>query len=115
MRKRNKTGGRVSGTPNKLTKSHRELMNGIFENEIQSGKIESELKKLDGKDYLDAIFKLSGFVLPKLNSIDITNPQVNKPIIIDWSEPKEEIDLSLLTDEELMVLESIQKKSLINT
>ena len=88
MKKRNKTGGRIIGTPNKITLSHRELIQRIFENELNSGKIESELCKLQGKEYLDVIIKISGFVLPKLNSVDINGMNHEKPIIIDWSEPK---------------------------
>ncbi len=67
-----KTGGRDKGTPNKLTQTHRELIQSIFDSEVRSGRIESELTKLEGKDYIDAILKLTGFVLPKLNSIDVT-------------------------------------------
>ena len=86
MKKRNKTGGRIIGTPNKITLSHRELIQRIFENELNSGKIESELYKLQGKEYLDVILKISGFVLPKLNTVDINGMNNSKPIIIDWRE-----------------------------
>ena len=86
MKKRNKTGGRIIGTPNKITLSHRELIQRIFENELNSGKIESELCKLQGKEYLDVILKISGFVLPKLNTVDINGMNNSKPIIIDWRE-----------------------------
>lgn len=71
MAQRIKTGGRGKGTPNKLTQTHRELIQSIFDSEVRSGRIERELKSLEGKDYIDAILKLTGFVLPKLNSVDI--------------------------------------------
>lgn len=67
-----KTGGRKKGTANKLTLSHRELIQSIFDSEVRSGRVECELKKLEGKDYIDAILKLTGFVLPKLNSVDVS-------------------------------------------
>lgn len=87
MAKGIKTGGRDKGTPNKVTQTHRELIQTIFDNELRSGRIESELKKIEGKEYLEIIIKLTGFVLPKLNSIDVNDNNIHKPIIIDWSEP----------------------------
>jgi len=82
-----KTGGRDKGTPNKLTLSHRELIQSIFDSEVRSGRIECELKKLEGKDYIDAIIKLTGFVLPKLNSVDViqTNSGIKQIIVVPAS------------------------------
>lgn len=78
-----KTGGRKKGAANKLTLSHRELIQSIFDSEVRSGRMESELQKLEGKDYIDAIIKLTGFVLPKLNSVDVTqNNEGVKQIIV---------------------------------
>ncbi len=80
-----KTGGRQKGTPNKITTSHRELIQTILGKEIEAGKIEKELSKLEGKDYLDIVLKLAGFVVPKLNSVTFQDKAQNEPIIIDWS------------------------------
>lgn len=84
MARDKKTGGREKGTPNKLTQTHRELIQSIFDSELRSGKIESELEKLQGREYIEAILKLTGFVLPKLNSVDVkqTNSQDIVPLVI---------------------------------
>lgn len=86
-----KTGGRKKGTANKLTLSHRELIQSIFDSEVRSGRVECELKKLEGKDYIDAILKLTGFVLPKLNSVDVTQTNTGvKQIIVERASVKNE-------------------------
>ncbi len=35
--------------------------------------LENDLKKLSPKDRVDAIIKLSGYILPKLQSIDLSS------------------------------------------
>jgi hypothetical protein len=57
--------GRPTGTPNKFTHTQREFIESILDK--QKDKIESELDKLQGKDYLNAITGLFEYVLPKLS------------------------------------------------
>lgn len=64
--KREKTGGRVQGTPNKLTGDLRAKINTIIENQIDS--IETDLNSLEPKDRLLILEKLLKYALPTLQS-----------------------------------------------
>ncbi len=73
-----------------------ELIQSIFDSEVRSGRIERELKKLEGKEYIDAILKLTGFVLPKLNSVDLTQSNTGvKQIIVVRASVKGEMRQNL--------------------
>ncbi len=69
--KRNKTGGRVRGTPNRITSDLRGKINTIIENQIDS--IEVDLNALEPKDRLMILEKLLKYALPTLQaqSLDI--------------------------------------------
>lgn len=70
MDTRIKSGGRTIGTPNKLTKLHREFVQSLLD--CQTAKIETELNSLSGKEYLSVILSLMDFAIPKLTrSTDI--------------------------------------------
>lgn len=75
MRK-NKVGGRAKGTPNKFTKFQREFVHNLLD--MQLDKIEIELNRLSGKPYLDAIFTLIEYTIPKLNKTEIHNTTESK-------------------------------------
>jgi len=66
-----KTGGRTAGTPNQITKVHREMIQSLFHRQLASGRIERELQKLSGKEYLGFMLKLMAFVVPKLEPVNI--------------------------------------------
>ena len=61
--------GRPFGTPNKLTQEHREFIQSIIHK--QGDKIEIELDRLKGKEYIHAITSLLEFVLPKLSRTEL--------------------------------------------
>jgi len=65
-----KTGGRLSGTPNRTTKEARELLEQVLLGQVDNIKtsLESLLKDSDSK-YLDACSKLFAYVLPKKTDI----------------------------------------------
>jgi hypothetical protein len=63
-----KTGGRVKGTPNKVTKDVRQLLNDIVQSNIAN--IEDDLKKLTSKERLQIITGLLPYVVPKLQNIE---------------------------------------------
>ena len=46
-------------------------MQQIFDAELNSGKLQKELRKLSGKDYVDAVVKLSPFSVPKFQNINV--------------------------------------------
>jgi hypothetical protein len=80
--KRQKTGGRQKGTPNKITSDLRQVLQIIITSEIQN--LASDLSQLSTKEKIDAIIKLLPFVLPKMDSIEITyqeNELMNLPLI----------------------------------
>ena len=61
--------GRPQGKPNKFTQTQREFIESILDK--QKDKIESELDKLQGKDYLSTITGLFEYVLPKLSRTEM--------------------------------------------
>ena len=64
-----KYGGRTEGTPNKTTQQMREAILAICEN--QTDRVNEELAKLEGKEFIDSIVKLAGLVMPKQAEIDV--------------------------------------------
>lgn len=63
-----KTGGRVKGTPNRVTKELRETLKGIVASELES--LPTTLNQLTQKERLEMVIKLLPFCLPKVSSID---------------------------------------------
>ena len=61
-----KTGGRQKGTPNKLTKELKAVLQGIVTSELE--RLPESLKKLDDKDRLQFLVKIIPYVLPKLQT-----------------------------------------------
>jgi hypothetical protein len=72
-----KTGGRIKGTPNKVTNEIKEMFKEIVEGNLS--KIENDLLELTPKERIDAIIKLSEFVIPKLQRSNIDFEKENKP------------------------------------
>ncbi len=66
--KSNNPAGKPKGTQNKTTKEMREMILNICEGHIS--KVNTELKKLEGKEFIDAMSKLFGLVLPKQAEIE---------------------------------------------
>ena len=77
MTKRIKTGGRIKGTPNKLTKELRSVLKNIICKELEL--LDQQLDQLEPKQRVELLIKLMPYVFPKLNSISYTS---NEPI--DW-------------------------------
>ncbi len=63
-----KTGGRQSGTPNKLTKELRSVLKGIVNKEIEG--LPERLKELDTEKRIEMLVKLMPYVLPKVEAIN---------------------------------------------
>lgn len=58
-----KTGGRTSGTPNKVTGDLREVLKDVMENEIRH--LPERLDAMDDKDRVQVVVRLLPFILPK--------------------------------------------------
>ena len=87
-----KSGGRKKGTPNKATSQTKQAIQEILDDYMDSGLLSSDFKALEPKDRLDIVVKLTGFVVPKPQSIDMNVNSVNKTIedkLIQLSEENE--------------------------
>ncbi len=75
-------GGRKKGSVNKVTASVRSAFNLLINDNLP--RLQKDLDEMSAKDRVDAVIKLSNFVLPKLNSIDFTAPPEDsfKPVQI---------------------------------
>ncbi len=62
-----KTGGRVKGTPNKITKAVRSQLVKIINRNVRN--IQNDLDSLDPKDRLVILEKLMQYVVPKQSAI----------------------------------------------
>ena len=68
MKLKNKTGGRIKGTPNKVTKDIRESYQLLIEKSLD--RLESDLMELTPKERIEVLIKLSEYVVPKLTKIE---------------------------------------------
>ncbi len=62
-----KTGGRVAGTPNRLTKELRTVLRDMIAAELDA--LPKTLEGLPPKERLDVVIKLLPFCLPKVQAI----------------------------------------------
>lgn len=79
-----KTGGRVAGTPNKVSKAAKEVLAGFIEGEAQN--FQDAMKYIYENDkplYAALYIKMLPYVLPKLNSVDVTSSNKTKVSIED--------------------------------
>jgi hypothetical protein len=79
MAKGIKTGGRQSGTPNKITSELREKLKSIIDMELD--KLPDYINGLDNIQKLDLLVKLIPYVLPKVTPIEST---ANEPMRWDF-------------------------------
>lgn len=77
MAKGIKTGGRVAGTPNRLTKELRKVLKDLLYQELET--LSSHLDSLESKERLEILIKLLPYAVPKVESV---NYQENEPT--DW-------------------------------
>lgn len=87
----NKSGGRIKGTPNKVTTALREKISLLLENQFET--IDEKLNKLKPKEQLEILIKLIPYVIPKqletTNNIEIdidnldfeVTPEMEKEIL----------------------------------
>ncbi len=63
-----KTGGRVAGTPNRLTKELRTILRDMIADELDA--LPATLEGLPPKERLDVVIKLLPFCLPKVQAVN---------------------------------------------
>jgi hypothetical protein len=75
-----KTGGRVAGTPNRLTKELRTVLRDMIAAEMDA--LPKTLEGLTAKERLDVLIKLMPFCLPKVQAV---NGNYDSPLsALDW-------------------------------
>jgi hypothetical protein len=62
-----KTGGRVAGTPNKVTSELRKTLKAIVASELEA--LPTTFEQLQPKERLDLLIKFLPFCMPKVDSI----------------------------------------------
>ena len=72
-----KYGGRVKGTPNRMTKELRSVLKDILYQELEE--VQERFKLLEPKERIELVIKLMPYVLPKVTNISHTT---NEPL--DW-------------------------------
>ena len=70
MAKGSKSGGRCSGTPNKITRDLKETINNFLNNNIDS--LQDNFNKLDAKDKINFIERLLRYSIPRIADNSIT-------------------------------------------
>jgi hypothetical protein len=76
-----KTGGRVKGTPNKVTSTLREKISLFLDRKW--GVIEQDFESLEPKDRIALFEKLLQYSIPKLQAVTETQEQETKPINVN--------------------------------
>ena len=72
--KKQKSGGRAKGTPNKITKEIKAFYKEMLEKNLDQ--IESDLIELSPKERLEILLKFSEFVVPKMQRNMIETTQI---------------------------------------
>jgi hypothetical protein len=75
-----KTGGRTSGTPNKVTSELRKTLKGIIAAELDA--LPATFEQLPAKERLELLIKVLPYCLPKVDSIN-GNYDSETPFV-DW-------------------------------
>lgn len=78
--KRDKTGGRKIGTPNKTTAETKEFIQNIVNNELTY--IEDLMLELTPKERVDAVIKLLPYIVPKTSEVSIIESEPPRNILI---------------------------------
>lgn len=78
--KRDKTGGRKIGTPNRNTAETRNFIQNIINNELTF--IEDLMLELTPKERVDAVIKLLPYIVPKTSEVSIIDPETPRNILI---------------------------------
>lgn len=66
-----KTGGRVKGTPNKLTQAIRECLSQVTSGYYNSERFTNDLDALEPRDRVALMERLTQYIVPKMQSTSI--------------------------------------------
>ena len=76
-------GGRPKGALNKSTREVKEVLLAAFD--ANAGRINTELAKLEGKDYFDALSKILPYFVPKADTNVKVKGAVN--LVVEFVDP----------------------------
>lgn len=82
-KKRQKTGGRVAGTPNKVSGRVREAISNMLDEYFNSNTFVQDIAELDAKDRVAAMEKFACYVAPKLQATTLDIAAETKKTIED--------------------------------
>lgn len=83
MARGKKTGGRVAGTPNKVSSAVRGAIAGMLDEYFNSDTFKRDIADLDPKDRVAAMEKFAAYVSPKLQSTTLDVATESKRTIED--------------------------------
>jgi hypothetical protein len=75
-----KYGGRISGTPNRITKDVRQVLIDILNRELET--LNVNLLNLTPKDRIDVIIKLLPYVIPKASDQNTPSEKEQRKLVI---------------------------------
>ena len=85
-----KTGGRVKGTPNKVTAFSKATIAKMIADYSDSGKMSLDFDSLDPKDRLQIAEKMMQYVMPKIQSVEVDiaseKPRTIEDMLIELAE-----------------------------
>lgn len=70
-----KTGGRVAGTPNRITKAVKDVILDLVTEYQSSGLMHSDFFAIEAKDRLYVLKELLPYVLPKQQAVSVTGAE----------------------------------------
>lgn len=82
MAKGFKSGGRVKGTPNKVTTEIKEAYSKLLQNNLTT--LQDDLNALEPKDRIKAIIDITKFLLPTLRASDVSVKELPIPEHLDY-------------------------------
>lgn len=82
--------GRPAGSVNKPNELKQFLINTVNDNQERFLK---EIKELEGKNYVDAMFALMEYVQPKLARTEVITAVVEKPRRIGWTDDDDVVQI----------------------
>jgi len=110
MAKGIKTGGRSSGTPNKITQEVRELFSELIRGNMSQ--MQKDLSALEPYQRINALVKLSQFIIPKPTETNLTieSPEDFQRVVFEFGNP---VDIwnTLPKEERLKIFDNDQSTS----
>lgn len=83
MAKGKKTGGRVAGTPNKVTGAVRGAISRMLDDYFNSATFEQDIAELEPKDRVAVMEKFAAYTVPKLQATSLEMTVESKKTIED--------------------------------